>query len=80
MRKTIATIALAGALLAPTAALAAPPKTGAGIGGDYGTRTCYITLDYFYVNANVSSAYPYVTVTRYGTVGGGVHCPLVNMG
>ena len=76
MRKLIATVALAGALLTPTAALAAPPRTGAGIGGDYGTSTCYVSLDYFTVDAQVSSRYPFVVVTRSGSVGGEVHCPI----
>jgi hypothetical protein len=75
MRRLIATLTLAGALLAPTAALAAP-DAGAGIGGNYGTSTCYVTVDYFTVDVQVSSRYPFVVVTRSGSVGGSVHCPL----
>ena len=75
MRKLMATAALVGALLTPTAALA---NTQVGVGGDYGTKTCYVRLDYFWVDITVSSRYPFVTADPNGSVGGEVHCPISN--
>lgn len=76
MKKMLVTLGIAGAMLAPTAAMANVPATSVDLSGDYGTSACYVTVDFFKIDASVQSAYPFVVVTKSGSVGGGVHCPL----
>jgi hypothetical protein len=77
MKKLFATLACAAMVALPTAANASD-RAGAEIGGNYGPSACYVTLDYFRVDVSVQSYYPFVNIYREGSIGGGVHCPLVH--
>lgn len=76
MKKLLAALSCAAMVAIPTAANAAD-DAAVGVGGDYGHPLCYVSLDYFWADAGVSSRYPFVTVTYGGSVGGEVHCPLI---
>jgi len=78
MRKLIVVAALVGALLTPTAAQAQHPLAEAQIGGTYGAPACYAQVDYFSVEVFLQSVPPFVGFSRTGSVGGGVHCPLLD--
>lgn len=69
---------LAVALMSAVAAVAMIfPVSSANAGtANVGTSACYLTVDYWEIDAEIKPTSPFVTVTPSGTVGAGVHCPL----
>ena len=76
MKKLLAALSCAAMVAIPATAHASD-DTGVAIGGNYGPAPCYVSLDYWRVDVSVTSVKPFVHVTTDGSLGGEVHCPLI---